>query len=102
MNPLIVGIAVIILGILIYNSSIKKNPEAELCAQEILALLKQNPAAKAKEIAAIMIQHRRTQGDAGQVTMLVKTRLTGIGVHKNEREDVMLEVRKAKMLLNKS
>jgi ADP-ribosylglycohydrolase len=97
MNPLIIGAAVIV--ILMFNSAMNKNPAAQACAQEILALLKQTPDAKAKDIAAIMAQHQRTRADAGQVTTLVKTGLKKTGIIKNDRPDVMIEVRKAKMLL---
>lgn len=99
MNPLIIGAAVIVIAILIFNSAMNTNPEAKACAQEILALLKQTPTAKAERIAEIMERHQRTRANAGAVSTLVKAGLAGTGILKNDRQDVMLEVRKAKMLL---
>jgi len=94
---LIILLAVVIL--LIFRKSGNQDSSAQDCAREVIDLLKAKPDASAQEIATILKAHGRNSASAGQVTRLVKTRLTQARIRKNDQQDVMLRVRQAKQML---
>lgn len=102
MNTLVPIIFVIIIAVLIFKSLGKTEPAAEQCAKEIIQLLRNKQDASAEDIAQVLKAHERTQEDADNVTVIVKTRLSQAHIRKEQHKDVMLRVRKAKHLLNAS
>ena len=95
-------IAIVAIAILVLNNIRKRDPEAEACAQAILSRLKQKKSTSAAEFAEILKQHGRNAEDAGKVLKLIRPRLVQAGIRKDERNDVMYELGKAKLYLSKA
>lgn len=73
---------------------------AKSCAQEVINLLRKRPDANAEEIVEIYKKHQRTHDDINNVTVLIKPKLVQTGIKKDKHALVMLEIRRAKELLD--
>ena len=100
MSPFLLVIIIAVFIFLVVRSLNKKDGDAESCAKEVTQALRQNPETSPEDIAAILRKHNRTSDDAGKVTVLVKSRLSQAHIRKEEQQDVMLRVRKAKEFIN--
>lgn len=92
-------VGAVIIAILIFNSLRQQNPEAEACAKDIIALIKQNKAASASDVAEILKTHRRTERDASEVLKLIRPKLIQAGIRKEDHNEFMHELSKAKRYL---
>lgn len=92
-------VAALVIGLLIFNSMRNADPEAQACAQDIVALLKQNRDAKAADYADVLKRHGRNASNAGEVLKLIKPKLIQAGIRKEDQLDVLTEIRKAKQYL---
>lgn len=100
MNPMLFIVILIVVAFIIFKGFGKSDPSAQACAKEIIQLLKHNPDAEAEEITTIFKAHQRTRQDSGKVTVIVKAHLSQTGILKEEHNNVMTKVRRAKEMLN--
>ncbi len=97
---LLVAALIIAVAIIKGRSSRRSmTPEDKACVDAVLAALRQDAATDAHKIAEVFKAHGRTRDDVGQVSLLIKPRLFGVAGSKEERQDMMREVSRAKGLL---
>ena len=93
-------VAIVVAAIIVFLAFKQKaNPEDGECASEIVDVFRKDRKAGADQVVVVMKKHNRTTANIDQVTKLMKPKLMRTGIPKDDVNDALVTIRKAKTML---